>query len=199
MGIRSCLWRRTSIPSLRLCAAKAFGHRSKTTHGVVFIAAFESRLKSLVKQKREGKPLFLFYSGIGILNPVLRWSIPMFQVIKAQNERGWRLEGVLIVTYVEKQKRPQDVVFLFYSGIGIRTPTYRVRVCCATFTQYRYQCTALLSLCCVLPTGDIISQSFPVVNTFLKVFWNFFKKLIQLFWSFREQSILTAFPLAFAA
>ena len=25
-----------------------------------------------------------------------------------------------------------------YSGTGIRTPTYRVRVCCATFTQYRY-------------------------------------------------------------
>ena len=26
----------------------------------------------------------------------------------------------------------------FGSGIGIRTPTNRVRVCCATFTQFRY-------------------------------------------------------------
>ena len=32
-----------------------------------------------------------------------------------------------------------QTVFLLNSGIGIRTPTYRVRVCCATFTQYRYQ------------------------------------------------------------
>ena len=42
----------------------------------------------------------------------------------------------------EKQKKNRldfiQTAHLMNSGIGIRTPTYRVRVCCATFTQYRY-------------------------------------------------------------
>ena len=34
------------------------------------------------------------------------------------------------------------------SGIGIRTPTYRVRVCCATVTQFRYVFNGLYSITC---------------------------------------------------
>ena len=37
--------------------------------------------------------------------------------------------------------------WLFFSGIGIRTPTYRVRVCCATFTQTRYLLQAHIIIC----------------------------------------------------
>ena len=36
------------------------------------------------------------------------------------------------------KKKPTVKILSVNSGIGIRTPTYRVRVCCATFTQYRY-------------------------------------------------------------
>ena len=39
----------------------------------------------------------------------------------------------------EKQKgHPCGVLFVFGSGTRIRTQTSRVRVCCATFTQFRY-------------------------------------------------------------
>ena len=38
----------------------------------------------------------------------------------------------------EKQKgHHKGVLFVFGSGTRIRTQTYRVRVCCATFTQFR--------------------------------------------------------------
>ena len=59
-------------------------------------------------------------------------------------------------------------VFLLASGIGIRTPTYRVRVCCATFTQYRYQLFFSERFVSLSLTSYIISDSFLFVNTFLK-------------------------------
>lgn len=42
------------------------------------------------------------------------------------------------VTYFQRKQKTDRMNLSVYSGIGIRTPTYRVRVCCATFTQYRY-------------------------------------------------------------
>ena len=38
----------------------------------------------------------------------------------------------------QRKQKTDRMNLSVYSGIGIRTPTYRVRVCCATFTQYRY-------------------------------------------------------------
>ena len=57
-----------------------------------------------------------------------------------------------------------------YSGTGIRTPTYRVRVCCATFTQYRYLFFVVgFAVFPALPsTVDIIPDSFSFVNSFFK-------------------------------
>ena len=56
------------------------------------------------------------------------------------------------------------------SGTGIRTPTYRVRVCCATFTQYRYLFFVVgFAVFPALPsTVDIIPDSFSFVNSFFK-------------------------------
>ena len=42
-------------------------------------------------------------------------------------------------------------VGFFGSGTRIRTQTYRVRVCCATFTQYRY--ISVPEYCITLPQG----------------------------------------------
>ncbi len=41
-----------------------------------------------------------------------------------------------------KKNRPSDDgLFFFGRGIGIRTPTYRVRVCCAAVTQFPFVLT----------------------------------------------------------
>ncbi len=57
-----------------------------------------------------------------------------------------------------------------YSGTGIRTPTYRVRVCCATFTQYRYLFVVVGgAVFSALPsTFDIIPDSLSIVNRFFE-------------------------------
>ena len=48
-------------------------------------------------------------------------------------------------TVIRKEKTTiERWSFSFGSGIGIRTPTYRVRVCCATVTQFRYLLNAQL-------------------------------------------------------
>ena len=57
-----------------------------------------------------------------------------------------------------------------HRGIGIRTPTYRVRVCCATVTQYPYPLRFGFVLCRISLTGIIISRSIPFVNTLFKLF-----------------------------
>ena len=57
-----------------------------------------------------------------------------------------------------------------HRGIGIRTPTYRVRVCCATVTQYPYLLRFGFVLCRISLTGIIISRSIPFVNTLFKLF-----------------------------
>ena len=62
-----------------------------------------------------------------------------------------------------------QTVFLLNSGIGIRTPTYRVRVCCATFTQYRYQLYLSEKFVSLSLTVYIISDSFLFVNTFFEI------------------------------
>ena len=57
-----------------------------------------------------------------------------------------------------------------HRGIGIRPPTYRVRVCCATVTQYPYLLRFGFVLCRISLTGIIISRSIPFVNTLFKLF-----------------------------
>ena len=49
-----------------------------------------------------------------------------------------------------------------FSGIGIRTPTNRVRVCRATVTQYRFT------------TIDIIAEVSLFVNSLFEIFLSFF-------------------------
>ena len=62
-------------------------------------------------------------------------------LLPGQSAYGISMEGVGRV-YAElcrkKKEKTDSGNPVGYSGIGIRTPTYRVRVCCATFTQYRY-------------------------------------------------------------
>ena len=43
----------------------------------------------------------------------------------------------------KRKKTPQGCLSSFGSGTRIRTQTYRVRVCCATFTQFRYCFTSV--------------------------------------------------------
>ena len=46
---------------------------------------------------------------------------------------------ILYSTAQKKKNRPQKMWSVFFGrGIGIRTPTYRVRVCCAAVTQFPY-------------------------------------------------------------
>ena len=42
--------------------------------------------------------------------------------------------------HIKREKHFCEVLFSFGSRIGIRTPTYRVRVCCATVTQFGCIC-----------------------------------------------------------
>ena len=64
----------------------------------------------------------------------------------------------------ERRATHECGLLFFGSGIGIRTPTYRVRVCCATVTQFRYFNRALF-------TAVIsISQSTRFVKPFLQIF-----------------------------
>ena len=42
--------------------------------------------------------------------------------------------------HIKREKHFYEVLFSFGSRIGIRTPTYRVRVCCATVTQFGCIC-----------------------------------------------------------
>ena len=72
-----------------------------------------------------------------------------------------------------------QTVFLLNSGIGIRTPTYRVRVCCATFTQYRYQLFFLRRFVSLSLTVYIIADPFSFVNTFFEISSNFFEKFLK--------------------
>ena len=47
--------------------------------------------------------------------------------------------GILYSSDKGKKNRPSDDgLFFFGRGIGIRTPTYRVRVCCAAVTQFPF-------------------------------------------------------------
>ena len=43
-------------------------------------------------------------------------------------------------SHIKREKHFYEVLLSFGSRIGIRTPTYRVRVCCATVTQYPIGC-----------------------------------------------------------
>ena len=65
--------------------------------------------------------------------------------LRAGNANPAPFGAVVRILYhdVKKKRRHRKwVSSLFGSGIGIRTPTYRVRVCCATVTQFRYRFSA---------------------------------------------------------
>lgn len=68
----------------------------------------------------------------------------------------------------KKEDRP-DVCpdgLLSNSGIGIRTPTYRVRVCCATVTQYRCILSAMS-----LADGVYYITAVSVCQPFFEIFF----------------------------
>ena len=72
--------------------------------------------------------------------------------------------------FITKQKNHRVVVFCFGCGIGIRTPTNRVRVCRAAVTQFR---NILLRISCA---KIILSPFFEKVKsliTFFLIFNNF--------------------------
>ena len=64
------------------------------------------------------------------------------------------------------ESKKADLSNLPHTGTGIRTPTYRVRVCCATFTQYRYWIEENGPFAC--RPGDIITDSRSDVKGFSK-------------------------------
>ena len=68
------------------------------------------------------------------------------------------------------KKAPLFAVLRSGRGIGIRTPTYRVRVCCAAVTQFP----------CVL-TDYIISRIIRFVNRFFDFYLDFFIKCFSRF------------------
>ena len=69
-----------------------------------------------------------------------------------------------------KQKNHRVVVFCFGCGIGIRTPTNRVRVCRAAVTQFR-------SIFCALSRAQVILSSI-ILN--VKCFLIFFRLFLRL-------------------
>ena len=70
----------------------------------------------------------------------------------------------LLSQWIKKFDKSKLVEF-FGSGTRIRTQTYRVRVCCATFTQFRY----------VSRTDDILSQIGAFVKRFSKIYYFCFR------------------------
>ena len=76
--------------------------------------------------------------------------------------RRWRNAGLEAAVRGDKKCTPQFEGCIFYgSGTRIRTQTYRVRVCCATFTQFRY-----IHFSCLY----ILAQKYWFVKWFLEFF-----------------------------
>ena len=75
---------------------------------------------------------------VGLVFPRKRRIPP--RAVCEPNSCRWQETGFFEVPLPKKRKnRPSDDGLLFFgSGTRIRTQTYRVRVCCATFTQFRY-------------------------------------------------------------
>ena len=67
------------------------------------------------------------------------------------------MSGFVSELQFQNKKPTTRSAFYFGSGTRIRTQTYRVRVCCATFTQFRYAFYSRL---------NILTQKNAFVNTF---------------------------------
>ena len=85
----------------------------------------------------------------------------------------------IIIPQNNKNRNPfvSELRFMFDWGIGIRTPTYRVRVCCATVTQFpnAFAGRAFLATFC------IIAEQNRFVNIFRQVFLTFFEIFFDFF------------------
>ena len=141
-----------------------FGHaRVLTTHRVVIHCARAASLPRLsVLQKGGLLPpwsaelgygcvgksmfkLFLVYHG-KLLSPHdaryrrTAWTVcePPCDETSSKLKLNKNARGLRILFHGNKKRTPRFEGCIFYgSGTRIRTQTYRVRVCCATFTQFR--------------------------------------------------------------
>ncbi len=86
----------------------------------------------------------LLCAGFSFIVALWQYSASGMHRLLLAHIRLWRRQTLLVrlCSYQginsKTKNRPRGSVSCFGSGTRIRTQTYRVRVCCATFTQFRY-------------------------------------------------------------
>ncbi len=99
--------------------------------------------ESLSNSAEKSTPLGCFFSGIGIRFAVARARFSTFRKARAPlvAAAGKQSPGLFAYTRrfesLSNSAEKSTPLGCFFSGIGIRTPTNRVRVCRATVTQFR--------------------------------------------------------------
>ena len=130
--------------------------------------------------------------GIGILSPRLR-SLRLGKLSTGEFVRRWRIPFAVripILIYITKKKHLCEMLLFSGWGIGIRTPTNRVRVCRATVTLFPI-------------AKSIIYILKRKVNTFFKNILYFLKikphcvfivhSAVDLFYTFKQDLTLQKF------